>query len=182
MARVKRKGPERRRQGLTHDEYAILVGGDLANAFSFFVSDAELREPWEFARDSILREWTRARPGTRPPGWWRFDAPEEPRLRLGGTGTAWEDSVRGRIPEQWVDKWEVGYYTGRQVDVDGALIGVEYVGEDFDGVAIDPNDPPLFESEPAYLRRLGLLLPGEEGRIPAEDFEPILVEAPEVEA
>lgn len=61
-----------------------------------------LREAWEFGRDQLLEEWVRDRPGTRPPGWWRFSAPEPRR-------------------------------TG--------------------------------ELEPAYLRRLGLLLQGEEERV-----------------
>lgn len=43
--------------------------------------------------------------------------------------------------------------------------------------AFDPSDPPTFESEAAYLRRLGLLLPLEAGRIDAVDFEPEVLPA-----
>ena len=40
------------------------------------------------------------------------------------------------------------------------------------GLAIDPNDPPIFESEAAYLERHGLFLPGERKRLRKVDFEP----------
>jgi hypothetical protein len=39
--------------------------------------------------------------------------------------------------------------------------------------ACDPTDPPRVESEQAFLRRLDLLLPGEEERIAARAFRPI---------
>jgi hypothetical protein len=42
----------------------------------------------------------------------------------------------------------------------------------FSGVAIDPNDPPTFESQAAYLKRHGLLLAGEERRLKKADWEP----------
>ncbi|MDP2955896.1 MAG: hypothetical protein Q8N53_05710 [Longimicrobiales bacterium] len=180
MPRVKRQGPLQRRRDLTPDERAILMGGDLINKFSFFVSDAEMREAWEFARDALLREWIRTRPGTRPPGWWRFDWPKKPRRRLGGVGTsagdpAYVEDYEKGIPSQWVDPWDVLYFTGRQVDVEGLPIGLEFLGSDFDGVAPDPNDPPLYESEAAFLKRLGHLLPGEQARIPAQAFEPVAI-------
>lgn len=39
----------------------------------------------------------------------------------------------------------------------------------------DPDDPPRFESQAAYLRRHGLLLPGELRRLTAAAFEPEIV-------
>ena len=42
---------------------------------------------------------------------------------------------------------------------------------------IDPADPPTFESQATYLRRLDLLLPGESERLTAADSEPELIEA-----
>lgn len=36
----------------------------------------------------------------------------------------------------------------------------------------DPSDPPRFESQAAYLRRIGLLLPGEARRLKPADYEP----------
>jgi hypothetical protein len=45
-------------------------------------------------------------------------------------------------------------------------------GETFKGIAIDPDDPPTFESEAGYLQRHGLLLPGEKHLLKRSDFEP----------
>jgi hypothetical protein len=42
------------------------------------------RELWVLSRGDVLPGWVRAHPGTRPPAWWRFDAPG-PRQRVGGS-------------------------------------------------------------------------------------------------
>jgi hypothetical protein len=39
-------------------------------------------------------------------------------------------------------------------------------------VEIDPENPPIFESQAAYLERHGLFLPGERKRLTRRDFEP----------
>jgi hypothetical protein len=39
-------------------------------------------------------------------------------------------------------------------------------------VPVGPDAPPTVESEAAYLKRLGLLLPGEEKRLATDDFAP----------
>ena len=61
------------------------------------------------------------------------------------------------------------YYSGLAVDVRGNPIGGKLAI--FKGAAIDPNDPPRFESQATYLRRLGLFLAGEERRLRKADFE-----------
>ena len=43
-------------------------------------------------------------------------------------------------------------------------------------VPVDPDDPPSFESQAAYLKRLGLLLPREEKRLTPDDFTPEWIE------
>jgi hypothetical protein len=78
------------------------------------------------------------------------------------------------IPEQrllWIQRRQVLYYSGLAVDIHGAPIGDLYPRA-FKGVAIDPNDPPTFESQAAYLKRHGLFLAGEERRLKKSDFEP----------
>jgi hypothetical protein len=72
----------------------------------------------------------------------------------------WPNFTKG-VPSDWVTSWQVEYYNGRAKDVHGQPIGTEYRPGDFTGVAIDPDDPPRFETELEYLRRHGLLLPGE---------------------
>jgi len=83
---------------------------------------------------------------------WLFPkAPErplyaEPRLRLGGTG----------VPD-----WErFAYVPQFQYGIPANI------------VEIDPADPPRYESQAAYLRRHGLLLPGEAPRLRPRDFKP----------
>jgi len=52
---------------------------------------------------------------------------------------------------------------------DGGLPPAEYESFDY-------ANPPVFESQAAFLRRLGLLLPGELRRLKASDFEPEAVD------
>ena len=96
--------------------------------------------------------------------WWKYAAPE-PRRRLGGVGQpAFEVSASA-------EAYEIGLPTIWVTPAD-----VDRRGTAFEGVPIDPDDPPRFESEAHYLRRLGLLLPGEMGRLTEADFEPEKIE------
>ena len=56
-----------------------------------------------------------------------------------------------------IEKWKGGFYK------EG----------DFKGVAIDPDDPPVFESQAAYLDRHKLLSDDERESFPADAFEPV---------
>ena len=126
-----------------------------------YFGDGGLEGVWAEHRTALLRAWIEEFPGRRPEMWWRVDAPRqakgrwpgrrwdgtlpEPRERLGGSGTpAWEAmAIAPAFP-----------------------LGVP------DLVDVDPADPSLFESQAAYLRRHGLLLPGEARRLRPRDFEP----------
>ena len=57
---------------------------------------------------------------------------------------------------------ETAYATGRK----------EPGRDEFNGVAIDENDQPTFDSEAAYLKRLRLLMLGEERRFPKANWKP----------
>ena len=122
-----------------------------------------LKNAWESCREEIMPEWIKKHPVTRPFGWWKFDGPRqqdqgsgawfegtlpEPRQRLGGIGRPASDVLayvpcfdKGR-PTRWISKEEEDGYN-------------------FEGVAIDPNNPPVFESVAVYLQRLDLLTPAE---------------------
>ena len=148
----------------------------------FFFPERQVHEAWELAGESLLAEWIETRPGTRPPGWWRLEAPSEVRNRVGGTGTPAHEVLayaahfdRG-VPVYWVTADDVEWYNGRARDVEGELIELGYSEGDFPHEAYDPDDPPRFESEPAFLKRLELLRRGELERIPAEAFEPVAME------
>lgn len=190
----KRQRRTRNRRAEIHpDMMALLTDREPNNAFRHFVGDDDRRAAWNEARGEILTEWIATAPGSRPSHWWKFDAPRqplgtfpgclhdgkvpEPRRRLGGVGTP-ENEVLAHVPTYtfgvptcWVDQEQSDYYNGRAKDVHGKPIGTSYSEGDFAGVAIDPEDPPEFESEATYLDRLGLLLPGEKRRLRKADWE-----------
>ena len=64
------------------------------------------------------------------------------------------------------------FYNGRARDIHGKLIDSGYKEGDFLGVALDPDDPPRFESQASYLKRHGLLTKAEEKQLTDKDFEP----------
>ena len=64
--------------------------------------------------------------------------------------------------------------------MNGDPINCQWREGDFAGKAIDKSNPPRFESQASYLRRLGLLAPGEERRVKPAAFEPEIV-SPEEE-
>ena len=156
------------------------------------------RNVWEEVRKEVMAAWIKKSPGTRPWGWWEFDAPRwekkfdawydgkkpKPRRRLGGIGTpeyevlAYVPYFDKGLPMGWVTKFDEEYYNGRAKDIHGNPIGLEHYEGDFAGVAIDPDNPPQFESEAAYLERLGLLTPGEKKWLEThpEALEPETVE------
>jgi hypothetical protein len=130
----------------------------------FSTGEAEERKLWEQCKGVILATWINQYPGTRPSCWWRYDAPEKCRKRLGGIGTpghevlAYAEELDHGLPGFWLDQWICKYY-----------------GPDFKGVAIDPKNPPCYESQAAYLKRHGLLTPAEQAQLRPKDFKPELV-------
>lgn len=135
------------------------------------------RRAWDELKSALLVEWIHEHPGARPYAWWVFDAPRDPigtwpgcwydgklaapRLRVGGTRTPKHKHL-AFMPESafgiftlWITAGEVETFK-------------------LDCLAVDPNDPPTFESQAAYLKRHDLLLKGE--RPSASAFEPEAIE------
>jgi hypothetical protein len=75
------------------------------------------------------------------------------------------------LPAVWVSQWQVRYYSGIAVDIHGGPIGNQFPSNRFKGVAIDPGDPPRYESQAAHLKRYGLFLAGEQRRLKKADWE-----------
>jgi hypothetical protein len=146
-----------------------------------------LQRLWRLHRRELLPDFIRAHPGRRPAAWWRCDAPEPSRRRLGGVGTpchevlAYAEVLDLGIPRHWINARLAAYYRGEARDVHGEPIGVEYRGSGFRGVAIDPRDPPRYESEAAYLKRHGLLSAEERARLTPADFAPVVLKPNEDE-
>ena len=84
MPRIRRR-PKARKYTITEAHLENLRSGhDFDGDTPFQGPEAEYRrEAWELCREALMTEAT---PGTRPAGWWDYEAPE-PRRRLGGTGT-----------------------------------------------------------------------------------------------
>lgn len=127
----------------------------------FFTFPERLREVWNELRDELVAAHIEQHPGTRPRRWWEFDA-REPRQRVGGTGdpisevlayaTSWDGSG---IPARWFTEEYAECY-------DHPLENHEH---DRPAITLDPNDPPVFESQAAYLDRLGLLSNAERSQL-----------------
>jgi hypothetical protein len=105
---------------------------------------------WAAHRAEIMAGWIDARAGTRPAEWWCREAPEPRRRRLGGVGAAAHE-------------------------VSAVALTLDF-GIPRAWTAIDPADPPTFESQATYLRRHGLLTPEERARLTAGAFKPETVE------
>ena len=150
----------------------------------YFKPPDYIERAWYELRQRILDSFITEHPGRRPWAWWEFDAPRapmgvfrgwldgrlpEPRLRLGGAGTASHEALAYfphfsfGLPVSWVGQWSVDLYNGRTLDVHGnpdpltRRDGTPYCEGDFPYLALDPNDPPTFESQAAHLQRHGLL-------------------------
>jgi hypothetical protein len=159
---------------------------------------------WSVYGKEFLTQWIKDHPCTRPVPWWQWDAPRwndpfegcfyhgtlaEPRRRLGGTGTPRHEVLgygphffKG-IPDSWVTEFEQEYYSGRAKDIHGNTIPTKHKKGDFTGKAIDENNPPVFESEAAYLARHHLLSDSEKKHLVMhpELLEPEIVEIFEAE-
>jgi hypothetical protein len=186
-----RKRVDKRKQAVTDQHESWLSGNDAASGFIQYAANDELGALWHTHSERIVAEHVALYPGTRPERWWQYSAPRmavgtfsglyydgklpEPRKRIGGTGTPASDvlacvpTFSYGLPSIWISRQQVKYYTGIAVDVRGNPIGGKLAV--FDGVAIDPDDPPTFESQAAYLKRHGLFLAGEERRLKKADWE-----------
>jgi hypothetical protein len=128
------------------------------------VTHPDALELWDAVKDDLVTAFAEKHPGQRPETWWRLEAPRqnpgpdeytayfryqpEPRLLLGGKGRAiWDRyAAYGRV-----------YYFGLPL---------------MDRDSLDPTDPPVFESEAAYLKRFDFL-PGEQKRLPVDALAPV---------
>jgi hypothetical protein len=102
---------------------------------------------WAANADELIEETIRATPGRRPWGWWRWTATDG-RRRLGGAGCPVPYGRHGA--ESWREHF-----------------GLPVLRD------LDPDDPPVFESEAAALRRFDVLTRQEARRLRPQAFEPV---------
>ena len=107
----------------------------------------------------ILAEHVRDKPGTRPALWWAYTCP---RLPI-GTFPGW--FIDGKLPEPRERLGGIGTPAYQVTAVGPSFaFGIAELW-----VGIDEDDPPVFESQAAYLKRHAFLFAGEEKR---SCFEP----------
>lgn len=170
-----RRRADKRREAITDEHEAWLHSDDKGSGFIQYLPHDDLSSLWADHSARIVAEHVSDHPGTRPARWWQYED-VEPRRRLGGTGTpasdvlAYMPTFSFGLPTIWISRWQVKYYSGIAVDIHGCPIGGLTPTKGFKGVAIDPNNPPTFESQAAYLKRHSLFLPGEERRLKKADF------------
>jgi hypothetical protein len=151
-----RKRTARGRRGAPIDanDWAYLNDEEPENPFTQFSPDDYWQRLWAEYGGQITQNWAKKYPGTRPSFWWKHSAPRlpveehgdyvdcyfanrliKPRLKISGSGTP---SIACFNNNMYLD------------------YGIpEYVDD------VDENDPPVWESQLDYLKRHGLLLPGE---------------------
>jgi hypothetical protein len=115
--------------------------------------------------EQALGVFVEAHPGRRPEWWWK------PKLRPGPT--AWWSRLhatepRRQVSGRMVKRW---HRSANQTPSSWAdrLPNLEW---GFWHDEPDPDDPPRYESEAAFLERLGVLLPGERELLKPADFLP----------
>lgn len=162
--------PELRHYLVTGEESFdfVLFGGastpvSASRGFEVF---AALEEAWTAARVELVAAAVETRPGTRPWAWWLFDAPRDPAApeerAAASPGPTW------RAPRE---RARVGG-TGRPEALRGQMFGL---AAEWSGV--DPADPPVVESQAAYLVRHRLVARDERARIPAGALRPEVIQA-----
>lgn len=145
-------------------------------------SKKRFQESLKYFEKVLLPAWIKKNPCSRPWAWWTYFAPRwqrkfdayfdgklpEPRQRLGGVGDpdfeflGYVPHFEYGLPVGWITNFDVEYYNGVRKNIHGTIIPAKYKPGDFKGQAIDPENPPTYESEAAYLGRLGLLSKAEE--------------------
>lgn len=172
MPTTRRLRTRSRRETIDPTHWAILADEPpLTDANRFIALDAEsydvMRSLWEDYRGGILADWIKTKPGTRPAMWWRYDAPRLAPAQLG--------------------RWSRTVLAPRLIETRLKLCGegkplheaLNYAPSHHYGIPAwfgDPENPPVFETQHAYLKRHALLLPAEHRKI-AEPFpHPLRIE------
>jgi hypothetical protein len=146
----KRTSRGRRAPPIDANDWAYLTDETPENPFTEFAPDAHWRELWAEHGERITSEWAARQPGTRPSHWWKFSAPRLPTPE----GHQAQDSWLWLKPRLQIGGFPVGH--------DAGAMAYRRAVPDWDDEEPDYQaDPPVFESELAYLKRHGLLLPGE---------------------
>ena len=129
--------------------------------------DGISRARWEQHRDEVLANWIATKPGRRPSLWWQFDAPRLPESEHG-------DFAGAHFAKDLIQPRERVGGVGTPLHEVSALmpcyaLGLPDSGWDDD---VSSDDPPRYESQASYLKRLKLFAPGEARRVRKSQYAP----------
>lgn len=124
---------------------------------------AELRKLWRRVRGELLEKWIRQKPGTRPRCWWRFEAP---RATLGNSQHLVQ-AMRRQISGAGRPSWETDRGAS---DLPWLECGLPQTWEGY-----DRTQPPVWESQAAFLGRHELLRAPELRTLTAANFDAVEV-------
>lgn len=163
MPRVTARAHRRRSEWTELHRLQLLHGHDfVGDAFGNHDQfDADLaREAWDELREGLLAEHIREHPGTRPVGFWAFDAPEPMRR----TGTMCFKSGIGPKNPRRFDPDSREFVPDADSPQDDRIRYWRRRYPTADSRAIDLFDDAhaIYESEYVYLERLGLLTDAEQ--------------------
>ena len=140
--------------GLTENQLLHLLTGDCFDSMEGrapgfpFRSDDHRRQLWRENRHRLIDKdvgdddgLVKREPGTRPAAWWSYDAPEPRRII--------KNAEYWQLPQGEEEGWR-------------RYGGMHPIMHPVDGWSAAGYPLQEYESEADYLRRLGLLLPGEE--------------------
>lgn len=172
MPTTRRLRTRTRRETIDPTHWAILTDTlSPTDANPFTALDAEsydvMRLLWEDHRAGILADWIKTKPGTRPVMWWRYDAPRLDPEKLG----RWSRTV---VAPRLIETRRKLRGEGKPLHEALAYAPAHHYGiPDWFG---DPDNPPEFETQRAYLKRHGLLLPAERRKIVEPCPHPLHIE------
>jgi len=155
MPRVRRRSKLRRAGYNEHHRGQLLHGSDVFGDAFGNGDDMDVeafKAAWELFRDRLLSEWIAANPGTRPAAWWILEAPE-PRRRIDGIQHPFADRIR----RQRVEAMPAHYFARRHVN--DLYFGLPRV------IFTRGESTAKYETEAAYLHRLGLLTDAERAEL-----------------
>lgn len=124
--------------------------------------EALRKQCWGELRDSILAEWIRAKPFTRPCGWWDYEAP------------ARRECVSGLHP--FDHPGQIAHNAAKELEYPGFTAWVTSFSHGtpriHGGPGFDFHSPMRYETERQYLERLDLFTRYERELIAGEDSCP----------
>lgn len=123
--------------------------------------DDRLGKLWRELEADVLEDWIAEHPGARPRLWWQYSAPRQP---VGTFEGCFYDGKFQTPREKLTGAGCPAYETLAYLPA--YTCGIPDTWDGFDG-----EDPPVFESQAAYLLRHGLLTPAEIETLTREDYE-----------